>query len=168
MNASLNNRTFFATDKNLETIVGIAIVIGDWTFQSRRAGGSNHAFQARVTALRKPYERILNEKPGANDEALMIRQQEIINPILVEAAAEKLLLPKWDGVTMADIIDPLENGAWPDGVDPNAPAPFSKDNAILLFTRFPDVFNEYFAEASKMGNFRKQVVTDQAGNSASV
>lgn len=155
MNA-MTNRAFFATDKTLESVTGIPVCIGDWKFQTRRAGGSNNAFQARMTILRKPHERILNEKPGPNDDALAIRQSELLQGILVQASAEKLLLPQWDGVTMADLAD--------DG-DPNTPAPFSVENAVTLFTRFPDAFNEYFAEASKMGNFRRQVVKDQAGNS---
>lgn len=165
MNA-MTNRTFFNTDKTLESVTGISVVIGDWTFKTKRAGGSNLAFQARLTILRKPYERLLNEKPGANDDALSVRQQEIGQTILIEAAAEKLLLG-WDGVINADLYDPLDDGSLTNGLAPEAAALFTKENVILLFTRYPDAFNEYYVEAAKLGNFRKKAVEEQAGNSVS-
>ncbi|MGR0185439.1 hypothetical protein [Azospirillum aestuarii] len=157
---ALTNREFYRTDRDLESTTGIRIEIGNWTFWSKRAGGSNTAFQARMTVLRKPHERLLNSKVGANDEALAQQQQDIFQKLLIQAAAEKLLLPKWDGVVMADIYETV-----PEGIDPNAEAPFSVENAVALFTLQPDSFNDFYKEAAEMGNFRKKVVEDQSGNS---
>lgn len=164
---AMNNRSFFNTDPALESMTGVPVFIGDWGFKTKRAGGSNKAFSARMTILRKPYERLLSAKPGPNDEALVIQQQDIMQKLLIRASAEKLLLPEWEGVTMADLYASLEDGSMPEGMTASDPAPFSVENAVQLFTRFPESFDEFFGEASKMGNFRRQLVQDQAGNSAS-
>ncbi|PWC48124.1 hypothetical protein TSA6c_16945 [Azospirillum sp. TSA6c] len=164
---AMNNRAFFNTDPALESGIGIKVFIGDWGFKTKRAGGSNKAFSARMTIVRKPYERLLSAKPGPNDEALVIQQQEIMQKLLIRASAEKLLLPEWEGVTLADLHASLEDGSMPEGMTASDPAPFSIENAVLLFSRFPESFDEFFGEASKMGNFRRQLVQDQAGNSAS-
>lgn len=159
--SNMSNRRFFSTDKDLESKTGISIIIGNWKFQSRRIGGANEAYQARMAVLRIPHERLLSEK--SKDEAVIARQNAVLRPLMIQAAAEKALL-FWEGVTEADLLD-LDA---PDDLVAEKeliPAPFTAENAIRLFTLYPDAWQEYLTEVTTMGNFRRQVVRDAAGNS---
>ena len=118
---------------------GVVLDLGDvGKFKLARAGGANTQFQKRLMALSKPHRRAI--QTGTIDPKTADR-------LLVETYVDTVLLG-WEGVT---------------GEDGN-PLPYSKENAVKLFTDLPDLFKDVRETAEDMSLFRQDITESDAGN----
>lgn len=127
----------FRTDKALEK-EGIVLDYGDFKIKVARAGGSNAAFQKALTAKVRPYKRQLDAGTIPDDVA---------EKLFLDVYAESVVLG-WEGVTD-------ENGK---------PLPYSKENAVKLFSDLPDLFRDVQSQAASISNFRAEVTEDTIKN----
>lgn len=127
----------FLTDKALEK-EGIVLDYGDFKIKVARAGGANAAFQKALTAKVRPYKRQLDAGTIPDDVA---------EKLFLDVYAEAVVLG-WEGVTD-------ENGK---------PLPYSKENAVKLFSDLPDLFRDVQNQAAAISNFRAEVTEDTIKN----
>ena len=127
----------FLTDKTLEK-EGIVLDYGDFKIKVARAGGSNAAFQKALTSKIRPYKRQLDAGTIPDDVA---------EKLFLEVYAESVVLG-WEGVTDED----------------GKPLPFSKENAVKLFSDLPDLFRGVQNQAAAISNFRAEVTEDTIKN----
>ena len=127
----------FRTDKALEK-EGIVLDYGDFKIKVARAGGSNAAFQKALTSKIRPYKRQLDAGTIPDDVA---------EKLFLEVYAESVVLG-WEGVTDED----------------GKPLPFSKENAVKLFSDLPDLFRDVQNQAAAISNFRAEVTEDTIKN----
>jgi len=127
----------FRTDKALEK-EGIVLDYGDFKIKVARAGGANAAFQKALAAKVRPYKRQLDAGTIPDDVA---------EKLFLDVYAESVVLG-WEGVTD-------ENGK---------PLPFSKENAVKLFSDLPDLFRDVQSQAASISNFRAEVTEDTIKN----
>lgn len=107
-------------------------------FRIARAGGANASYAKRVEAKVKPYRRQI--------------QTETIDP----KVAEKLMME----VFVETVLLGWENVQDEAGKD----LPFSKDNAIKLFTDLPDLYKDLQEQAGKASLYRAEILEVEAGN----
>lgn len=127
----------FRTDKALEK-EGIVLDYGDFKIKVARAGGANSAFQKALTAKIRPYKRQLDAGTIPDDVA---------EKLFLDVYAESVVLG-WEGMTD-------ENGN---------PLPYSKENAVKLFSDLPDLFRDVQNQAAAISNFRAEVTEDTIKN----
>lgn len=127
----------FRTDKTLEK-EGIVLDYGDFKIKVARAGGANAAFQKALAAKVRPYKRQLDAGTIPDDVA---------EKLFLDVYAESVVLG-WEGVTD-------ENGK---------PLPYSKENAVKLFSDLPDLFRDVQNQAAAISNFRAEVTEDTIKN----
>lgn len=127
----------FRTDKSLEK-EGIVLDYGDFKIKIARAGGANAAFQKALAAKVRPYKRQLDAGTIPDDVA---------EKLFLDVYAESVVLG-WEGVTD-------ENGK---------PLPYSKENAVKLFSDLPDLFRDVQNQAASISNFRAEVTEDTIKN----
>ena len=131
----------FETNTNLEQDgVDLEYVNGDDTqvITIARAGGSNSRYTRAIDRLTKPHRRHISN--GSMDPKQMEK-------ILVEVYAESVVL-KWSGVTDREGVE----------------LPFTKANAIKLFTDLPDLFRDVKEQAENMQLFRVEMLDEAAKN----
>lgn len=129
--------SIFRTDKALEK-EGIVLDYGDFKIKVARAGGANSAFQKALTAKIRPYKRQLDAGTIPDDVA---------EKLFLDVYAESVVLG-WEGVTD-------ENGKL---------LPYSKENAVKLFSDLPDLFRDVQNQAAAISNFRAEVTEDTIKN----
>lgn len=128
----------FKTDSDLEK-TGIELDLGSsGVFQIARAGGGNQRFTKRLEALTKPHRRAIQS--GAIDT-------ELARNLMVTAYVDCIVLG-WEGVT-----DENGNGL-----------PFSKENAMKLFTDLPDLFATIQQTAEDASLYRSSILEIDSGN----
>ncbi len=127
----------FQTDKALEK-EGIILDYGDFKIKIARAGGANAAFQKALTSKIRPYKRQIDAGTIPDDVA---------EKLFLDVYAEAVVLG-WEGVTD-------ENGK---------PLPYSKENAVKLFSDLPDLFRDVQNQAAAISNFRAEVTEDTIKN----
>lgn len=127
----------FLTDKALEK-EGIVLDYGDFKIKVARAGGANAAFQKALASKIRPYKRQLDAGTIPDDVA---------EKLFLDVYAEAVVLG-WEGVTD-------ENGK---------PLPYSKENAVKLFSDLPDLFRDVQNQAAAISNFRAEVTEDTIKN----
>lgn len=127
----------FKTDKTLER-EGIVLDYGDFKIKIARAGGANIAFQRALAEKVRPYRRQIDAGTLPDDVA---------EKLFLEVYAESVVLG-WEGVTD-------ENGE---------PLPFTKENAVKLFSDLPDLFRDVQNQAASIANFRAEVTENTAKN----
>lgn len=133
----------FATDQNAETN-GVVL---DYGLNSKgnpiqirvaRAGGANQNFAKTLERKLRPYKRMI-----ANETL----DPSIAERLLVETFAETVVL-SWEGV-----LDQQRNEL-----------PFTKDNAVRVFTDLPELFADVQKQSQKAALFRVNLREDEAGN----
>ncbi len=129
--------SIFRTDKALEK-EGIILDYGDFKIKVARAGGANAAFQKALTSKIRPYKRQIDAGTIPDDVA---------EKLFLDVYAESVVLG-WEGVTD-------EHGK---------PLPFSKENAVKLFSDLPDLFRDVQSQAASISNFRAEVTEDTIKN----
>jgi len=128
----------FATDGKAEQD-GIILDYGDgMEIRIARAGGSNTKFEKLVQKKLRPYDR---------QRQLDILETAVLRPVMREVYAEAVVLG-WSGVTTRE----------------GEPLPFTKENAIKLFTDLPDLFDDIVVQSQKASLFRQNVLEAEAGN----
>jgi len=127
----------FLTDKALEK-EGIILDYGDFKIKIARAGGSNAAFQKALVSKIRPFKRQI--EAGAIPDG-------VAEKLFLEVYAEAVVLD-WEGVTD-------EHGN---------PLPYSKENAVKLFSDLPDLFRDVQNQAAAISNFRAEVTEDTIKN----
>ncbi len=133
----------FQTDKELEKD-GIVVQYGENSkgqateFRIARAGGANEAYTKRAEVVLKPYRR-------------QIQTETIENKL-----AEKLLM----GVFVDTVLKGWSNVEDEKGKD----LPFTRENAIKLFTDLPDLYRDLREQSDKSALFRLEILEADAGN----
>ena len=127
----------FRTDRTLEK-EGIILDYGDFKIKVARAGGANAAFQKALISKIRPFKRQIDA--GAIPDGVAER-------LFLEVYAESVVLG-WEGVTD-------EYGK---------PFPYSKENAVKLFSDLPDLFRDVQSQAASISNFRAEVTEDTIKN----
>jgi hypothetical protein len=103
-----------------------------------RAGGSNDAFNKRIEILSKKHRRAIQN--DALDAATLrdITKQAVVDTVILG----------WENVTDKD----------------RQPLPFSRDNALKLFSHLPDLYMDIQEQAAKAALFRFAVREDDLKN----
>ena len=133
----------FATDQNAE-VNGVVLEYGTNNkgqpirIRIARAGGSNQKFAKVLEQKLRPYKRMI-----ANDTM----DTKLAEKLLVESFSEAVVL-SWEGVQDREGND----------------LPFTKDNAIKLFTDLPDLFSDVQQQSQKAALFRADIREVEAGN----
>lgn len=134
----------FKTDKSLET-EGVWIDYGNNSqgepirFLVARAGGRNTAFNKALQKATKPYRRAIQN--DAMDEDVADR---VYREVFVET-----VLKGWEGVEDEDGVA----------------MPFSRGNAVKLFTDLPDLYADLRQQAMSMAIFKDEELEGDLGNS---
>ena len=140
----MNLYSQFKTDANLETS-GIWLEYGTTDdnkpvrFKIARAGGSNKAFLKAIEKATRPYRKALQ------------------NNMMDNAVADRL----FKDVFAETVVLGWENVKGPD----DQLIPFSKANAIQLFTDLPDLFNDIREQANQASLYREELLEADLGNS---
>ena len=128
----------FATD-TLREAEGFWHPVSDTIqFLMARAGGSNSNFAKSLEVRTRPHRRKID-----NDDMDL----DLANKIMIEVFAETVI-KDWEGITNED----------------GEPMPYTKENAVMLLTQLPDLFNELREVAVKQANFRSANLEDAVGN----
>lgn len=133
----------FGTNEELEN-KGIELTVSenkDGTpvkFYVARAGKSNKKYQKALETTFKPYRRQIQ---------LGTMSEETATALMTEVFATTIL-KGW------------ENVRGKDGKD----IPFNKDNAVMLLTALPDLYETLSSAASDAANFRDETLAEDAKN----
>jgi hypothetical protein len=135
----------FKTDEKLEK-EGILVDFGvnqrtdkPIRFRIARAGGSNITFAKAMEKATRPHKRALHLGTLSNDVAEKIYREVFIDTVLLD----------WEEV---------------DGSD-GQPLPFTRENAVKLFTDLPDLFAQLREDAGNAALFLAEVREADLGNS---
>lgn len=134
----------FGTDKDMEKD-GIWIQYGETPdgkpvrFRIARAGGANTEYAKASEKALKPYRKMIQ------NDAL---EEELAQKILRKVFVDTVLLG-WENVRNIDDKD----------------IPFSKENAIDLFTKLPDLLMDLRKDSEKTALFKAEVREADLGNS---
>ena len=138
----------FATNKKMER-EGIFIDYGpnedmpgdpppSTRFKVARSGGSNVAYGKVLERITKPWKRALQNGQVSNERAKEMDREAFIETCLLG----------WDNVTLGGkVLD------------------FSKENATVLFTALPDLYDDLRDQASSSALFREETRDADLGNS---
>lgn len=127
----------FKTDPTLET-KGIVLNYGDFKITVARAGGANKAYVKCLERKSRPYRRAIQAETMDN---------ELATAMMREVYVESVVLG-WEGVLDAK----------------GKSLPFSKENALQLFTDLPDLFQDVMEQAGKAALFREEIRETEAKN----
>lgn len=128
----------FKTNPSVEQD-GVILDYGDGVkIRIARAGGANKAFLRAVEAFARKHRRQIQ---------LDTLPEDTSREILREIVATTVVLG-WEGVE-----DEAGN-----------PMPFTKENAIKLFTDLPDLFSDLYAQAQNAALFREEIREADAKN----
>lgn len=128
----------FGTDTAKE-VDGVVIQYGkNLRVRLARAGGANESFRKVVEEARRPYARLI-----AND----LLEEDTAKDIVYEAYAKAVVL-EWSGVYDAE----------------GKEIPFTVDNCIAQFKKYPDFFSFVFTESQRLANYRKAEQETEAKN----
>jgi hypothetical protein len=120
----------FKTDKDLEEN-GVIFVIDDKTnFKLRHFASTNVKMKAAMAAHHKPYARQV--ELGTLDQK---KSDEILVKMFIDAS-----LISWEGIEI-------------DG----KPLECTKENALMLFTRLPALFDSLYKYASDFANYKEDL-----------
>jgi len=131
----MNAFDMFKTNPELEKS-GVAIPYGEFNIIIARAGGKNRMYANLLTETFKPHQRQINNETIDPD---------LMNELMIKVYA-KTVVKGWDGIKDSEGKD-LE---------------FSAANCIKLFKELPDLFEDVRAQSTRIGNFRDQVLEDDA------
>lgn len=130
----------FKTEEDLEK-KGIEVSYGKaGTFTVARMGGANKRFAKALAALTAPHRRAI-ENETIEDEVIL----DVLRRVFVDT-----VLLGWKDVRGKD----------------GELIPYSRANAIQLFTDLPELFMDLQEQAKKFTNFRKVLVEGDLGNSS--
>lgn len=108
-------------------------------FTLARAGGSNKEFDKALEEAMKPYRR---------NGQLGIKIPEEKDALILKEVFAETVLKAWRGIKNEDGSD----------------FQFTKENAVRLFTEFPDIFMALRVQANELSNFRKEALEVEAKN----
>jgi hypothetical protein len=118
------------------------------TFWIARAARSNARYLKALERLTKPHRRALELKTMPPAQAEDIFRQVFVDGNLV----------RWENVLLSDVLGE------PAG-DENEKAPMTRDNAIALFTRLPDLYAELQETSNSATKYLTETLEDEAKNS---
>ena len=139
----------FRTDKSVET-AGVWLEYGEndqkkpVRIRVARAGGANERYSKVLDRITKPVRRSIQA------ETLPPAQ---VRKLIIQAYAESIVLG-WENVD----LEASENG--PEVKD----APFTKENAVRLFTDLPDLFDDVQEQSRKAALFQQDILEVSAKN----
>ncbi len=135
--------SLFRTNKDKEQS-GVDIPMGEnedgtvISFRLARAGKTNKQYQTALEAATKPYRRQIELETMQAEKAESIYREVFVNTILLG----------WSNVR--------------DEQGQNIP--FTRQNALKLFTDLPDLYDTLQAASTKVSNFREEKLEDEAKN----
>lgn len=139
--------SMFGTDKSMETEGVWLYPAGEGEgapkFKVARTGGLNTKFDQLQTKFLKPYQRLIK----ANASAMTPEVLEIIKAATLKSFVGACLLG-WENVI---------------SVEGNE-LPFSQENATMLLTKLPDLYNELLGRAQEISTFQREGIEDEVKN----
>lgn len=126
----------FGSDASLEQS-GVWVEIEGKRFKIARAGGSNLEFAKAMRKKIGPFQRAIQ-----ND-----RMDEIIARKLVREVFVDTVLKNWEGVE-----------------GPDGPIPYSKENALMLLEKLPNLMFLLQQKAEQFETFQQEEIEDDAKN----
>lgn len=129
--------SLFGMDRKKEQD-GVGIQFGS-TFKVliARAGGANEDFKKAIEELTRPYRRMI-----VND----MLPSELENQIMHQAYARTIVR------------------SWENCVDEGKDVPFSVDNCVAMFEKWPEFYDFVRAESNRTANYRAAAIEADAGN----
>lgn len=137
----------FKTNTNFEK-TGVWVDLGVARIKVARAGGSNQAYQRRLTALTKPHRRAIQSGNMDND---------LLQDLLAQVYASDVILDWETKDDMGNYHKGIENS---DGEI----VPVNYDNVYRVLTDLPDLFSEITEYASAGDLFNAQMLDAIAKN----
>jgi len=145
---SLNNQ--FKTNKTAE-------IEGVWVEYAPNNDGTVPAFKiARASKTNKKYQKTLNKKIKPYSKALELgtMDEKLAQKLYTEVFIDSLLID-WRNVKVSDISDDEQAEGFAD---------FTQSNAIELFDKLPDLYDDLEANSKKLSMFRDDELEDDLGN----
>lgn len=129
--------SLFATDPKLERD-GVWHDYGEFKLLIARAGGHNRAYMQTAEAVMRPYRRQIQLDMLAPEKS-----EELMMTIFARS-----VMRGWEGITD----------------DEGEPLPFTVENCVDLFTKFPDLFADVREVANRIALYRVAETEVDAGN----
>jgi hypothetical protein len=140
----------YKTDEAFEQN-GVHTQFGNARIRLARAGGSNKRFAKVFERETRPMRRALENGAADNDQSRAAMQR---------IYAEAVVLG-WE-TNMGNGTEDWQPGIeGPDG----ELLPFTRENVIATFQALPDLFTDVIQEASRINNYRAQLMEDDQKNS---
>ncbi len=139
----------YATNRTAE-VEGVDVPMGTnddgsvISFKLSRMSKSNKRYTKALEAATKPYRRQI--ELGVLDETL---SEKLFKGVFVDT-----ILLGWQNVQFSDIV----------GGYNTEKAPFTKENALQLFDRLPELYEDLQQQAQKISLFRDESLEDEAKN----
>jgi hypothetical protein len=142
----------FTNDENIETKVGIILEYDDYCIRIARAGGSNKKFEKAFLAKMKPY------------------RHQMETDTLKDAVANRLMIELYVDTIVLEWSVKNEEGKYVPGIHglDGSILTYSRENAITIFEKFPDLFKDVQAQSRKSSLFKALEAEETAKNSAAV
>lgn len=137
----------FGSDKTKEAEGRWVYPAGDGdkmpAFRLARTGGANKAFAKAQMAALKPHQRLIqanakNPTPEVLEIIMAAQKSSFIGACLLE----------WKNVKSVE----------------GTALPFSKENAAMLFTKLPDLYDALFEAANTLSTYQSEDTEDEAKN----
>jgi hypothetical protein len=128
----------FDSDADLE-VNGVWLDYGsEQQIKLARAGGANEKFKRLLTAAMKPHKRLMEAEQMPDDLAESVMRTVYAKAVLLD----------WRGVTDMDGAD----------------LPYSYDNVMDVFVKFPAFFQDVIEQSGKLALFQAIEEEEDAGN----
>lgn len=150
----------FGTDPDMERR-GIHVAYGKLgTFIVARTGGANKKYQRILAAKMAPYRRQIQHAArvvqGRGQEKILDEKtQNLMDRLQREAFAEAALLGWFSDSGKNVIPHPFERGKTLE---------YTQENALMLLTKLPELFNDLAEQAGDHMNYRELALETDAGN----
>lgn len=115
------------------------------TFIVGRANRTNKKYMQALERITKPHRRALEMKTLPKEKGEEIWMQVFIQGNLFG----------WQNVLLSDVTGDEKAEGF---------APFTNENAVALFKRLPDLYDDLASRSGEAANFRLAALEDEAGN----
>lgn len=140
----------YKTDESFEQN-GVHTQFGNARILLARAGGANKRFARAFERETRPMRRALESGVVDNDQSRIAMQRIYADAVVLG----------WE----TNVGNGTED--WQPGIEgPDGDIlPFTRENVIATFQALPDLFNDVIQEASRINNYRMQLLEDDQKNS---
>lgn len=115
------------------------------TFRISRMGRSNKNYTKALERATRPYRRVIE---------LGTMDNEIAESLFMKVFVESVLID-WKNIPLSDVTGNDRDEGY---------APYSRENAVKLFNRLPDLYEDLQEKANSAAMFREDTMEQEAGN----